>query len=465
MKRYYIYITLIALTTLTSCASFQKYERVNPAQIEAYKNTKTLQDTTNIAMMDWRMFFNDEILIKHIDTALANNLDWQRAQQSMRIAKSLVKQSKAALLPSLNAGLNYTRQERSSKSAMGKILGSGGIDDWTLGPSLSWEIDVWGKLSSQKRAAVAQYYQSESAQQLVKSQIVNTVANYYYVLQSLDAKKEVVLSTIKNRKESIEITKALKESGNVTEVAVKQTEAQFLTAKSILLDIKNQINITENALSVVLGKAPQNIERASFPKALLVNEVLKVGVPIQILDNRPDVLLAEYSLVQAMELTNSAKASFYPSLTITGNGGLNSENFSDLFSANAWFANIAGGLLQPIFNQRKLKTQKEIRQYEQQIAFLDYKQSVLTAYQEISNELSNLTTNKEKLVFKEQEKEALFKSLEYSEELMEQGFVNYLEILRAKDLTLNAELEIIDLKLGQLTGKTNLYRALGGGWK
>ncbi len=465
MKKQHLYIALVLLLTLTSCGSYQSYTRVNPEKVEAYRNTKQTADTTSIATMDWKIFFKDETLIMHIDSALVNNLDMQRAQQNLGIANSLVKQSKAALTPAINAGVNYTRQERSGESAIGQILGSGGIDDWTFGPTLSWELDIWGRLSSQKRAAIARYYQTQNVQRLVQSQVVNGVANLYYTLQSLDAQKEIVEQTIVNRTEGIETTKALKESGSVTEVAVKQTEAQLLTAQSILVDIENQITITENAMSVLLGRAPGSIARNPFPQTINNEELLETGVPIQMLDNRPDVLLAEYGLVEALELTNSAQASFFPTLSITGNGGLNSQNFSDLFSANAWFANITGGLLQPIFNQRRLRTQKEIRLSEQEIAALDYKESVLVGYQEVSNALSNIDASKQKLKYKEQEKDALYLSLDYSEQLQEQGFVNYLEILRAKDLTLNAELEIINLKLNQLIGQTNLYRALGGGWR
>ncbi len=465
MKRINIYIALVMLITLASCSSYQSYTRVNPEKVEAYRNAKQSADTSSIATLNWKTFFQDETLIMHIDSALVNNLDMQRTQQNLSIAQSLVKQSKAALGPAVNAGVTYTRQERSGESAIGQVLGSGGIDDWTLGPNLSWELDIWGRLSSQKRAAIARYYQTENVQRLVQSQVVNAVASFYYTLQSLDAQKGIVEQTIKNRSEGIETSKALKESGSLTEVAVKQTEAQLLTAKAILVDIENQINITENALRVILGKAPGTINRNPFPENINNDELLKIGVPIQMLNNRPDVLLAEYDLVEALELTNSAQASFYPTLRITGNGGLNSQNFSDLFNANALFANITSGLLQPIFNQRKLKTQKEIRLSEQEIAALDYKESVLVGYQEVANALSNIDASKQKLVYKSQEKDALDMSLEFSEELQKQGFVNYLEILRARDLTLNAELEIINLKLTQLIGQNNLYRALGGGWR
>ncbi len=465
LKSTYI-IALIVLVTITSCGTtLQHYERENPYSLERYRNSKAV-DSTTIASINWRDFFKDPILIQHIDTALVYNLDLLRAQKNLGIAQSLVKQAKAAFLPSINGNVQAGYTRPSGESFNGKNLPDDtSFSDFSLGVAFNWEVDVWGKISSQKKAAVAQYYQTENAQRLIQSQLVNAVTNYYYTLQSLDAKKAIILTTIENRKESIEATQALKEAGSLTEVSVKQTEAQYFSSQAILLDIEYQINLTENALSVLLGKAPQHIERSDFPQTILEEEVLKTGFPIQLLNNRPDVLLAEYSLVQAVELTNVAQASFYPSLTITGSGGLNSENFSDLFNANALFGNIAGGLLQPIFNQRGLRTQKEVRQYEQQIALLDYKQNVLTAYQEVSNELSGMTNSKEKIVFKEQEKEALDKSLEYSELLLQQGFVNYLEILRARDLVLNAELEIIDLKLNQLSSYSNLYRALGGGWE
>ncbi|WP_369049418.1 efflux transporter outer membrane subunit [Tenacibaculum sp. UWU-22] len=469
MKLLYKYITLALFSfLLTSCGTTLKtYQRETPYNLTQYRNAKILADSSSIATLNWKSFFKDSLLIHYIDTALINNLDMLRAQQNLIITQSLIKQSKANFLPSINGTFSATRSHPSNKSFNGANLpDKTTFNDFSLGASFSWEMDVWGKINSQKKASLAQYYQTENVKRLIQSQIINAVANNYYLLQSLDAQKEILLETIKNRKESITTTKALKKSGNVTEVAVKQTEAQLYDSQAILLDVENKTTITENALSILLGKAPKNIHRNKLSTELSTpDEFIKTGFPIQVLDNRPDILAAEYNLMYSVELTNIAKASMYPSITISGSGGLNSQNFSELFNINTVFGNIAAGLLQPIFNHRKLKTQKEVRLHEQQIALLDYKENVLTAYQEIANELTNLATSKKKLLIKEKEKQALLKSLEYSEDLLAQGFVNYIEILRAKDIVLNAQLEIINLKLTQLTSKTNLYRALGGGWK
>ncbi len=448
----------------SACSVTKEYSRPELPSISQYRGIEN-QDTSTIGNYAWKDFFKDDILIRLIEEGLKNNLDILKIQENLKIVNALAKQSKAALWPNIAANGVTGYNIPSTESFQGSNIPPGTeFSDIKIGMNFSWEIDIWGKLRSQKRAAIAQYMQTEKFQNMIKSEIVYGISTNYYILQSLDAKKKIILNNIINREEGIETTIALKESGKLTEVAVKQNEALLYTAQSLLIDVENEIKLRENILSTLLGKVPQQISRNKLSDQEILG-TLNIGIPIQLLSNRPDVLVAEYGLINAFEITNVAYSSFYPSLTISGTGGLNSDNFSNLFNANAVFASIAGGLLQPVFAQRQLKTQKEIKLSEQEIALLDYKQVILKAYQEVSNELNTFNANTQKLSIKEKELAVLEKALEFSVELQDQGLANYLEILRAKDNLLNTALSIVDIKTERLVTQSSLYKALGGGWR
>jgi len=462
---YRVVVLLGALSLIQSCKINKDYARTNPYELESYRQEKIETDTTSLADYEWKRFFSDSLLLAYIDEGLANNFDVLKANQNLQITQAYVKQAKASFLPNVNAatGVGENRPSISTFSGSGLPEGTR-FGDGYVGASLSWEADIWGRIRSQKKAALAQYLQTENVQRLVKSQVVNAIAYNYYLLLALDEKREIVLSSIQNRTEGVSTIKALKEAGTVTEVAVKQTEALLYNAQALQIEIENAIKIIENAFSTLLGRTPQAIPRTRLSEQAFTKD-LNVGVPIQLLDNRPDVMAAEYHLINAFELTNVAHASMYPALSISASAGLNSQNFDNLFSLNSLFATVLGNLTQPIFNQRRLKTNKEVAQSNQEITFLDYKQTVLRAYGEVSDALYTYNANIKSLVIKKQENDALVDAINYSEELQGQGLANYLEVLRAKDNALSAQLSIVDLEFTKLQSITNLYQALGGGWK
>ena len=466
LKLTYKVVALLGVLSLTqSCKINKDYAQTNPYELENYRQEKIETDTTSLADYEWKSFFSDSLLLFYIDEGLANNLDVLKASQSLQITQAYVKQAKAGFLPNVNAGAGVGENVPSINTFSGGGIPEGtNFEDIYLGASLSWEADIWGRIKSQKKAALAQYLQTENVQRLVKSQLVTSIAYNYYLLLALDEKREIVFSSIQNRTEGVSTIKALKEAGTVTEVAVKQNEALLYNAQALLVEIESSIKIIENAFSTLLGRTPQAIPRTNLSEQVFTQD-LDVGIPIQLLDNRPDVLAAEYNLVNAFELTNVAHASMYPVLSISAGAGLNSQNFGNLFSLNSLFATVLGNLTQPIFNQRRLKTNKEVAKSKQEIAFWDYKQTILQAYSEVSNALYTYNANTKSLVIKKKENDALVKAIEYSEELQGQGLANYLEVLRAKDNALNTQLSIIDLELTKLQTITNLYQALGGGWK
>jgi NodT family efflux transporter outer membrane factor (OMF) lipoprotein len=298
----------------------------------------------------------------------------------------------------------------------------------------------------------------------VKTNLVSSIASIYFQLLSLDEQLEITQETVANREYSLETIKSLKEAGTVTEVGVMQTEAQIHTARALLVDIKMNIQLMENTLSILLGGDPQEIERGDLDQQTLYSD-LGVGYPSQLLRNRPDVIAAEFGLVNAFELTNVARSNFYPSLSISASGGFQSLDLDQLLSVNSLFATTIGSLTQPIFNARRIRTQYEVAQSQQEIAYLDFKQALLNASKEVSDALFVFKASGEKIEVKTQEFEAYDTAIEYSEELLNSGFGNYLEVLTARENALRSELDLINAKYSQLNSVVDLYKALGGGWQ
>ncbi|MEH0158453.1 efflux transporter outer membrane subunit [Limibacter armeniacum] len=449
-----------------SCFVAKKYEGSQLDTSKLYRvEDIQLNDSTSIANIQWGEFFTDPYLLTLLDSGLQNNQNIQIAIENINVAQSYYKQGKAALLPSVSLGPSATYTTNSEHSQIGEITGMSNttvLELYQLSANLSWEIDIWGKLSSQKRAAYASYLQTEAAQRAVQTQLVASIASSYYQLLALDAQIKVTEETVSNREKSIKTINSLKASGNVTEVSVKQNEAQLYTSQAILVDLKRQRRVLENTLCLLIGEAPHAIERGVLADQQIETN-LSIGVPSQLLQNRPDVTAAEYGLVNAFELTNVARSSFYPSLTITATGGYQSLGIDNLFNPGSIFTNLVAGLTQPIFNKRLNKTRLEVAKAQQKQALLRFEQSLLTAGNEVSNALYSYETSTEKLVIKEKELDALRKAAKYSEVLLENGATTYLEVLVARDQALSSELNTIDSKYQQLNSIITLYKALGGG--
>jgi len=460
---YRIFILGAVPLLLASCFAAKEYERPQELIDETYYRTDAIeQDSINMAVVSWRELFSDPILQEHIETGLENNIDIRVALQQILAAEAYFKQGKAGYFPTLDATAQMTHQELSSNSQFGGLFSS--LDQYELSASLSWEADIWGKIRSNKRAFGAQYLQTVEAHKAVKTQLVAMIASSYYQLLALDEQLRVTEETIETRSSSLETTKALKEAGNVTEVGVKQTEAQLYTAQALRIDLINEIRLLENSFSILLGQQPGAIERDGL-RNQEIETSLKTGVPAQLLVNRPDVRASEFALINAFELTNVARSNFYPSLTLSATGGLQALQIDELFDTNSLFATLIGGLTQPIFNRRSIKTQYEVAQAQQEQARLQFKQALLTASREVSDALYTYEAATEKLDVKRKEFEAYNTATEYSEELLDNGLANYLEVLTARENALNSSLDLINTRLTQLQSVVDLYEALGGGWQ
>ncbi|WP_348678977.1 efflux transporter outer membrane subunit [Flavobacterium coralii] len=448
---------------MQSCFTAKTYKRPDVKAENLYRTEVVAQDSASLADISWENLFTDPVLQKHIKTGLQNNFDIRIAIQNITAAEAYLKQAKASYFPSLSGNATWTHQQLARNSQFGSFF-NGAIDQYQLSGNLSWEADIWGKIRSNKRAAAASYLQTIAANQAVKTQVITDIAATYYQLLSLDAQLEVAQQTLGNRNESVETIQALKEAGSVNEVGVKQTEAQKYATELIIADLKNSIVILENYMSLLLGEEPMAIERTTLAQQQL-NPDIKLGFSASLLRNRPDVIAAEYGLVNAFELTNVARSNFYPSLTLTASGGLQSIDLKEWFSANSLFANIVTGLAQPIFNQRQIRTQYEVSKAQQEQAYIEFEQALVNAGREVSDALANYENETLKLSIREKQVDALTKAADYSDELLEYGMVNYLEVLTAKDSALNSELNLLDNKYRQYLAIIDLYKALGGGWR
>ena len=451
-------------TIMQSCFVAKEYKRPEMQTENLYRNEVVSTDTTSLASVSWDKFFTDPLLQGYISKGLKNNLDIRIAMQNLAAAQATMKQGKAGYFPTLSAETDWTHQKISKNSQSGAVLSNFNIDQYQLSGNLSWEADIWGKIRSNKRAANSAYLQTTAVNQAIKTQLIADIATTYYQLLAVDEQIKIAEKTLINRDKSIETILALKKAGNVTEVGVKQTEAQKYATEIIIADLKNNIIILENTMSALLGEPSGKIERRTFESQKMQPKIT-LGVPTNLLRNRPDVIAAEYNLITNFEMTNVAKSGFYPSFKITAAGGLQSIDLKEWFSANSIFANIVTGLTQPIFNQRQLKTKFEIAKANQEKAYLQFEQSLLTAGKEVSDALAQYNNETYKITIREKQTDALTTAASFSDELLTYGLANYLEVLTAKNDALNAQLSLVDNKFQQNKAIIQLYRSLGGGWR
>ena len=346
IKTYKVLLGLAVPFLLQSCFVAKNYERPEVETENLYRTDQISLDSTSLGMVSWRDLFDDPILKGHIDTALANNLDIRVALQQIAATEAYLKQGKAGNYPTLGINATATRTENSQNSQFGSVF-SGAMTQYDLSAQLSWEADIWGKIRSNKRAFQATYLQSIEAHKAVKTELVAAIASMYYQLLSLDKQLEITQQTIETREGSLETTKALKEAGMLTEVAVQQTAALLYNAQSIQIDIENQTKILENAFSILLGEPAHGIERGILEGQEITTDLV-TGVPYLLLQNRPDVLAAEFGLINAFELTNVARSSFYPSITLGATAGFQSMEFDKWLDASSFFNTLVGGLVQPV---------------------------------------------------------------------------------------------------------------------
>ncbi|MGQ8337020.1 TolC family protein [Sunxiuqinia sp. A32] len=453
-------ILLIGISAiLVSCSSTSHFhqESVNTDGLFGIDAT----DTTTMANAPLEDIFSDAALIKLIDEGLSNNPDLQIATQRVLEAEAYFSQSKASLLPGINARGTGTYQHN-PKSIYPD--GPRDVESYQLGLEASWEVDLWGKLRSSKRSAYANLLASDAGQKAVQTRLIANIATAYYNLMALDAQLAITHETVQNNIELVETMKVLKESGRVTGAAIVQSEAARYAAEVTIPDLEQRIRQTENTICLLLGRVPGTIERGLLDQQK-VADMLNTGVPSQLLENRPDVMQAEYAVISAYEITNSAKAYFYPALTITAQTGFASTDLADLLDPTSFASNVLGGLTAPLFNKRANVTRLKVAKAQQEESLINLRNTLLTAGQEVNNALGSFESSQKKMDLRLLQVESLEKSVEYTKELLTYGSATYTEVLNAQQYLLSAQLSNVNDHLQQLNAVVSLYRALGGGWK
>ena len=449
---------VIVMLVFASCKITQPYQQPkNIAENKLYRDINTT-DTNNIATISWKEMFSDTLLQGLIAEGIANNLDLKIAMARIKTATANFKQSKQAFFPNVNADANPFFQNGNSSNGSNS-------QSYQLYAGASWMADIWGQLSSAKKAALASLLQSDAYKRAVQTQLISDIASNYYLLMALDAELDITQKTLSLRKEEVETMKILKEGDVVTGAAVVQSTANRYSVEITIPDLKKQIRETENNLSILLGKSPDSILRSNLQDAV-ISKNLQTGIPTQLLANRPDVQEAEFQLRHSFELVNVARTYFYPSLGITANAGWYSNSISQLFNPVSFFANISANLMQPIFNQGLNKQRLAIAKAQSEEQLANFKKSILNAGLEVSNALYSYQMAVDKESLRLEQITYLQKSVEFTKELLKYSSkANYTDVLTSEQSLLTAQLNSVNDKLQQLTAVVSLYKSLGGGWK
>ncbi|MCE5250018.1 efflux transporter outer membrane subunit [bacterium] len=460
--RYEIILLTLSLTVaLAGCGTTRC---LPPQAVETdglFGNTPST-GTTSLADMPWNGLFADEHLQQLIGEGLEHNFDLQIAVQKVAEAEAYLQQSTAALLPDLTAAGAGT-YNRNSESI--NPDGPRESNYYKLGLESSWEVDIWGKLRSTKRAYYANFLYSDAGRKAVQTRLIADIASAYYHLLALDAQLAITRETVQNYIDLVATMTAMKESGKVTGAAVMQSEAMRYAAEVTIPDIQQEILETQNTLCFLVGRnGGSAIERGTIEKQPPV-PVMKIGIPAMLLENRPDVMEAKFLVIKAYEMTKNAHANFYPSLTITASSGLAAVKLDELFDPGSFAANIVGGLAQPVFDKKANITRLKVARAQQEEALLNFKSTLLNAGNEVQNALGSYQSSVSKAQLRGSQLEALIQSVDYTKELLTYGSANYTEVLNAQQSLLSARLSSVNDRQQQLRAVVSLYRSLGGGWK
>ncbi|WP_316785370.1 efflux transporter outer membrane subunit [Pedobacter frigiditerrae] len=427
-------------------------------------------DTSSIGALPIKDFFSTPAIRNLIDSALLRNFDLQIALKNIDAAELILKRAKLGNIPQLNLQINASSNRPSDNSLNGlstsQFLNTSHIEDYNANLALTWEADIWGKIKKQKEAAYAGYLQSAEVKKAVQTRIVAEVASGFYRLLMLDAQLAVAKRNVELNNNTLKMIKMQFDAGQVTSLAIQQAEGQQLRASQLIPQITQEISIQENALSALTGRFPSAIERAITLEQLTVPEQLATGVPATMLSIRPDVKNVELGLKIANAKVGIANARLYPSLVISASGGLNSFQASNWFNIPAsLFGVVGGGITQPIFQRKELKTQFELAKVERDQSVLLFRQAVIGAVVEVSNEQAKIVNLRSEYSIAQNRVKTLQLAVKNSDLLFKSGMANYLEVITAQGNLLQGELDLTTLKTAQLNASVSLYRALGGGWQ
>lgn len=450
MKR----LIILSLVTclLTGCGIYKQYSRPD-IDIEAqYRHAENTVDTATIASLSWREFFTDTCLQALIEQGLQRNTDLQIALLKTEEAEAVLFNARLSYLPALSL----------SPQASASRYNGNTTKTYQIAASASWELDIFGKNTNAQRGARAALDGSRDYAQAVRTQLIATIANSYYTLLMLDIQLNIGQQTLDNWEKSISTLEALKRVGKTNDAAVLQARANRMTLESSVLALRKSIADTENSLSALLALPSQHIARGALAETAFPESV-SVGIPVQLLANRPDVRQAERSLAQAFYATNAARAAFYPTVTLSGTLGWTNSGGGAILNPGHWLLNAIGSLTQPLFNKGTNIAKLKIAKAQQEEAKLQFQQSLLDAGKEVNDALVQCQTAKRQIELGEQQVATLHEAVSQTELLMRHSSSTYLEVLTAQQSLLDAQQKLSQYRFDNIQGLINLYHALGGG--
>lgn len=475
MKRnkFTLYFILGPLLFITACGIPKFNQRTENKEVpEAF--LKSDADTVNIADIQWRDFFTDPNLISLIDTALANNQEYNIYLQEIMIRKNEISAKKGEILPSvdINAGAGFDKAARYTRN--GAVDANVEIEpgeeipeplqDYMVAFDASWEIDVWRKLRNSRDAAAARYLASVEGQKFLKTQLVEEVATSYYELLSLDKQLTIVNDYIALQSNALNVVKLQKEVGETTELAVRRFQAEVLNTRSLQYEIQQEIVMVENRINFLLGRFPQPIVRNSESFENDMTTTLTAGVPSQLLENRMDIREAEYELEASKLDVKVAKAQFYPSVSISAGVGLQAFNPTYLVKApESILYSMAGDLVAPLINRKAIKASYLNANSKQMAAVYNYEKTVLNAYLEVYNQVAKIDNISNSYNLKSEEVEVLNSAITIANDLFTSAKADYMEVLMTQRDALDAKMEQVEYRKNYLLSIVNLYKACGGG--
>ena len=451
MKKFIIIATTAAM--LSSCGIYTKYKPAETVPDSLYGEKIEVADTLNFGNSDWKEVFTDPHLQTLIEQALQNNTDYQSAQLRIEESKATLLASKLTFLPSFALAPQGTISSFDSQKA---------TKSYQLPVTASWELDIFGRMRNSKKQAQALYAQSIDYKQAVRSQLIASVANTYYTLLMLDEQLALSQETETAWKETVDAARALMDAGQYNEAGVSQMEATYYSVQTSVIDLKEQINQTLNSMALLLAETPRNYERGKLADQKMPED-LSVGVPLQMLSNRPDVRSAERSLEAAFYVTNQARSAFYPSIVLSGSAGWTNAAGSIIVNPAKFIATAIGQLTMPLFNRGQNIAQLRIAKVQQEEASLSFQQTLLNAGAEVNDALTAYQSSKSKTELYQKQVTALEKTVTSTSLLMEYGTTNYLEVLTARQSLLSAQLTQVSNRFTEIQSVISLYQALGGG--
>lgn len=464
---------VVLVLTLMGCGSTKNLSNIPksniPEDFSFETSSITVDSTETIASLSYRDFFKDKVLIELIDAGLERNNNMQVAIKQIEIANETMKKAKLGYLPLIDLSVATANVSRPSENSLNgrfasDFFGSPYIQDYMSTVNLSWEADIWGKIKNEKAGALARYLESVVAVKAVRTSLVAGIAQGYYNLLMLDEQRLVSKQNLSIVDSTLVMVNIQNRLGTSNSLAVKQLENSRDDLLKSIRQIEENITLQEFATTALVGDFPsRNLIRNKLMD-IPENNSFPTGIPLDLLEFRPDIKQAEFVFRRSVADIKIARANMYPSLRITAQGGLNAFRASNWFSIpGSLFGMMAGSLTQPLLQGRQLKTAFNQAGLRSEQAELQYKELVLQAVTEVSTVLEQISSLKDRQIYTNQQVERNLELIRQTNIMFRNDMANYLEVLAAQQSKLNAEIEQMQIKGQILSAEVTLYKALGGG--